>query len=202
MTSNAAHCLAAGLLDELKAAALAGRLLADDMFSGWGVRTLSARERRYNPMSYHNGSVWPHDNAIAAMGLASVDGREGIFRILDGLLSAAVQLNTGSLPELFCGFPREPRLGPVPYPVACHPQAWSAASVFMILQAMLGIRVMGFERRLVLDSPSLPSWLDWLRIENMPVGDGTVSFDVRRTANVAAIEVTEKRGPVLVEVLK
>jgi glycogen debranching enzyme len=202
MTSNAAHCLAAGLLDEPKAAALAGRLLADDMFSGWGVRTLSARERRYNPMSYHNGSVWPHDNAIAAMGLASVDGREGIFRILDGLLSAAVQLNTGSLPELFCGFPREPRLGPVPYPVACHPQAWSAASVFMILQAMLGIRVMGFERRLVLDSPSLPSWLDWLRIENMPVGDGTVSFDVRRTANVAAIEVTEKRGPVLVEVLK
>jgi len=173
------------------------------MFSGWGVRTLSARERRYNPMSYHNGSVWPHDNAIAAMGLGRIRGRQGILRILEGLMSAAMQLNTGSLPELFCGFPREQRLGPAPYPVACHPQAWSAASVFMLVQAMLGMRVLGFERRLILDSPTLPSWLEWLRIENLRVGDGVATVTIRRLANAAAaVDITDKRGDVTVEVLK
>lgn len=112
---------------------MARRLMSEEMFTGWGVRTLSSRERRYNPMSYHNGPVWPHDNAIAAAGLARIKCREGVLRILESLLQAGAQLKTGSLPELFCGFPRDDRLGPVPYPVACHPQAWSAASVFMIV---------------------------------------------------------------------
>jgi glycogen debranching enzyme len=202
MSSNAAHCMATGLLDRDQSVALAKRLLADDMFSGWGVRTLSAKEKRYNPMSYHNGSVWPHDNAITASGLAHIEGRTGVLKILEGLLDAATQLKTGSLPELFCGFPREPRLGPVPYPVACHPQAWSAASVFMILQAMLGMRVVGFDRKLVIDSPVMPQWLDWLRIENLRVGDGAVSLYVQRTTNTGAVEVIEKRGSVSVEVRK
>ncbi|MGH7932466.1 MAG: amylo-alpha-1,6-glucosidase, partial [Candidatus Binataceae bacterium] len=103
MTSNAAHCLAAGLLETDQAASLSERLLGDDMLSGWGVRTLSANERRYNPMSYHNGSVWPHDNAIAAVGLARYGNSAGALRILDGLFDAAVHLETASLPELFCG---------------------------------------------------------------------------------------------------
>lgn len=200
MASNAGHCLATGLLDTDQAVALSERLLADEMFTGWGVRTLSARERRYNPMSYHNGSVWPHDNAMVALGLSCVHGREGVLRILDGLLEAAVHLDTGSLPELFCGFPRDERLGPVPYPVACHPQAWSAASVFMIVQAMLGMQVLGFEQRLVIDSPRMPTRLDWLRIEDLRVGTGKISFIVHRTPAGAAIEITEKHGEVSVEI--
>jgi glycogen debranching enzyme len=203
MASNAAHCLAAGLLDADQADSLSQRLLGDDMFSGWGVRTLGADERRYNPMSYHNGSVWPHDNAIAAMGLAQYGNRAGALRILEGLFDAAVHLETASLPELFCGFPREPRLGPVPYPVACYPQAWSAASVFMILQAVLGLQVMGFERRVLIDSPTIPPWLEWLRIDGLKVGDGSISLILKRTADGAAMtEIVERSGSVTVEVKK
>jgi glycogen debranching enzyme len=202
MASNAAHCLAAGLLDRQQGEALAERLMSDDMFTGWGVRTLSASEKRYNPMSYHNGSVWPHDNAIAAAGLGRISGRMGVLRILDGLLQAATQLKTGSLPELFCGFPRDDRLGPVPYPIACHPQAWSAASVFPIVQSMLGIDVRGFDRKLVIDLPVMPEWLDWLKIENLKVNDSAVSLIARRNGSGASIEVLEKRGEVTVEVLR
>jgi len=200
MASNAAHCLAAGLLDNRQAAALANRLLSEEMFSGWGIRTLSAREQRYNPMSYHNGSVWPHDNAIAAAGLRRLPNRQGILKILEGLLQAAVQLKSGSLPELFCGFERDGLAGPVPYPVACHPQAWSAASVFMIVRAMLGIDVRGFERKVIIDAPAMPEWLDWLRVEDLRVADGAVSFIARRAAGVPEIEILERKGGVAVEI--
>jgi len=200
MASNAAHCLACGLLERDQAAALAERLLADDMFSGWGIRTLSAAAVRYNPMSYHNGSVWPHDNAIAALGLARIPGRAGSLKVFNGMLDAAVHLNAGSLPELFCGFPREPRLGPVPYPVACHPQAWAAASVLMILQAMLGLDVNGFERRLEIESPAIPTAMDWLLLDGLAVGGGKASVLVRSTTTGASAEVTEKSGAVTVEV--
>ena len=179
--------------------ALAIRLMSDEMFSGWGVRTLSTAERRYNPMSYHNGSVWPHDNAIVAAGLGRIGERRSVIRILEGLLHAETHLKGGSLPELFCGFPRDERLGPVPYPVACHPQAWSAASVFMIIRAMLGIEVLGLERKLVIESPAMPEWLDWLRIENLRVADGSVSLLIRRTPEVPAIEILEKKGAATIE---
>jgi glycogen debranching enzyme len=203
MASNAAHCLAAGMLDPDQAAALSQRLLGDDMFSGWGIRTLGANERRYNPMSYHNGSVWPHDNAIAALGLARYGNRVGALSILEGLFDAAVQMKTPSLPELFCGFQREPRLGPIPYPVACYPQAWSAASVFMILQALLGLEVKGFERRVLIDSPTMPTWLEWLRIEDLKVGDGSVSLFLRRAPDDTVVtEILERKGSVTVEIRK
>jgi glycogen debranching enzyme len=170
------------------------------MYSGWGIRTLSRHERRYNPMSYHNGSVWPHDSAIAAMGLARGGDHAGVITVLEGLFDASTHLQCTSLPELFCGFRREPSLGPVPYPVACHPQAWSAASVFLILQAMLGIRVLGFERRVVFESHLIPSWLDWLSIKGLKVGHGRVSFVLARALNGTAVEVTERAGGVRVEV--
>ncbi|HWP58961.1 MAG TPA: glycogen debranching N-terminal domain-containing protein [Candidatus Acidoferrales bacterium] len=202
MTSNAGHCLATGLLDRDRALAVAERLLAEEMFTGWGVRTLSAGERRYNPMSYHNGSVWPHDNALVAAGLARFGLRQSVLTILEGLLDASVHLHTGSLPELFCGFPRDVRLGPVPYPVACHPQAWSAASVFMLVQGMLGMEVLGFEQRLIIDSPALPRRLDWLKIEDLRVGQGKISFIVHRTSQGAAIEILKRQGEVSVEVKK
>jgi glycogen debranching enzyme len=200
MASNGAHCLATGLVDGERATAMCKRLLADDMYSGWGIRTLSRNEQRYNPMSYHNGSVWPHDNAMAALGLARAGDHAGVIKVLEGLFDACEQLNTSSLPELFCGFRRESGLGPVPYPVACYPQAWSAASIFMMMQAMLGMRVFGFERRVVFDTHLLPSWLDWLSIDGLRVGDGRISFVLRRFPNGAAIEVKEKSGGVRVEV--
>ena len=152
-------------------------------------------------MSYHNGSVWPHDNAIAAMGLARYGNSAGALRILETLLDASVHLDSGSLPELFCGFPREEGLGPVPYPVACYPQAWSAASVFLILQATLGLKVMGFQKRVMLDSPAMPRWLEWLRIDDLKVGDDAVSFILRRAPDGAVtIEILENRGSISVEI--
>ena len=201
MTSNAAHCLALGLLDQDQAEALGQRLLAEDMFSGWGLRTLSAREQRYNPMSYHNGSVWPHDNAIAVLGLARSHQRPRALELASGLLEAAGQLQ-GSLPELFCGFQREPTLGPVPYPVACHPQAWAAASIFLILGSLLGLQIDSHDQRVVLDSPSIPAWLDWLHIENIQVAGGAVALMARRPAAgpSAAVEVLQKGRGVTVEI--
>jgi glycogen debranching enzyme len=200
MTSNGAHCLATGIVDGERAAAMCKRLLADDMYSGWGIRTLSGKEKRYNPMSYHNGSVWPHDNAMAALGLARACDHTGVVKVLEGLFDASEQLNTSSLPELFCGFRREIGLGPTPYPVACYPQAWSAASIYMMLQAMLGMRVLGFERRVFFDTHLIPSWLDWLSIDKLRVGDGRVSFVLRRSPNGAAIEVKDKSSGVRVEI--
>jgi glycogen debranching enzyme len=203
MSSNAAHCLATGIVDGAHGQKLCERLLRDDMFTGWGIRTLSDSERRYNPMSYHNGSVWPHDNAIAALGLARCGNRAGVIRILEGLLDAAVSFRDGSLPELFCGFHREPQLGPVPYPVACHPQAWSAASVFLILQSILGMRIQGFQNSVTIETPVLPSWLDWIKVENLKVGQGTVSLSFQRMpTNAAAVEVLARQGPVEVNIHK
>ncbi len=202
MASNAAHCLATGLVNREQAEMLADRLMADDMFTGWGLRTLSAREKRYNPMSYHNGSVWPHDNALAAAGLARFKRHRSAIRILEGLLHAAGELKTGSLPELFCGYPRDERLGPVPYPVACHPQAWSAASIFMIVQALLGIDVLALEHKLIIDSPVMPEWLDWIKIEGLKVGDGEVSLIARRVPEGTSVSIIERRGDVRIEVLK
>ncbi|HVN29337.1 MAG TPA: glycogen debranching N-terminal domain-containing protein, partial [Candidatus Binataceae bacterium] len=202
MASNGAHCLATGLLEGERAASFADRLLAEDMFSGWGVRTLGSRERRYNPMSYHNGSVWPHDNAIAAWGLASIGRTDGAAKIMTALFEAAAGLRNESLPELFCGFAREPSLGPVPYPVACHPQAWSAASVFLLFQAILGMEVRGFERRIVMRAPVIPQWLDWIKFEDLRLGKSSISFIARRGPRGASIEVLEKRGPATVEVHK
>ena len=200
MASNAAHCMAAGLLEPEQARVLAERLLSDQMYSGWGIRTLASNERRYNPMSYHNGSIWPHDNAIAAAAFRRISHHGGILKVLEGLTQAAAHLKTGSLPELYCGFPRDERVSPVPYPVACHPQAWSAASIFTVVQAMLGIEVGGFDRKLVLESPAMPEWLDWLKIENLRVGDGAVSLIAHRARNGARIEVLENRGDVSVEI--
>jgi glycogen debranching enzyme len=204
VASNAGHCLAAGIIDGDQGKALAERLLRDDMFSGWGIRTLGENERRYNPMSYHNGSVWPHDNALAALGFARCRNHAGIIRVLDGLLNAALSFRGGSLPELFCGFRREPHLGPVPYPVACHPQAWAAASVFLILQAMLGMRIFGFENRVTIDTPLMPPWLDWLRVENLRVGQGTVSLSFQRlpNTNAAAVDVLDRQGTVAIDIHK
>jgi glycogen debranching enzyme len=199
IASNAGHLLWSGIASPGRAARVARTLLADGSFTAWGVRTLDASAARFNPISYHNGSVWPHDNAFAALGLAQAGDHAGVVKVLEGLFDASVQFNSASLPELFCGFRREAGLGPVPYPVACYPQAWSAASIFMILQAMLGMRVNGFERRVVFGTHLIPSWLDWMSIDGLKVGDGRISFVLRRSQSGAAIEVKEKSAGLRVE---
>jgi glycogen debranching enzyme len=203
MASNAAHCLAAGLLDSSQAAELSQHLMADDMFSGWGLRTLSARERRYNPMSYHNGSVWPHDNALAAKGLARYGNYAGATRILNGLLDAGVSLHQGSLPELFCGFTREEGIPPVPYPVACHPQAWSASAFHMLLQAVLGLKVLGADHQIKLSAASLPEHLDPLKFDKLTVGRDTVSFTLhRKPRGETGLEIVRKPDAVSIGLLR
>lgn len=200
MASNAAHCLATGLLDSTQAAELSKHLLADDMYSGWGIRTLSAKERRYNPMSYHNGSVWPHDNGIAARGLARYGDYPAAISILNGLFDAGVSLNNGSLPELFCGFTREKGVSPVPYPVACHPQAWSASSFHMILQAVLGLKVLGMEKQVKLSPTDLPECLDPTKIEKLAVGKDSISFSLHRKHDGgSAIGSLEKPNAIEIE---
>jgi len=138
-SSNAGHTLFTGLASKEAAAAVARQLLAPGSFSGWGVRTLDEREARYNPMSYHNGSVWPHDNALIAMGLGRYGHTEAAMRILLGLFDTAREMPMHRLPELFCGFPRREDEGPTHYPVACSPQAWASGAVFGLLEAITGM---------------------------------------------------------------
>src|SRR5262249_49371194 len=137
--SNAGHCLLTGIASPEHAARTARTLLGDDFFTGWGVRTVAASEARYNPMSYHNGSVWPHDNALIACGLSRYGLREPVLAILSGLFEASHFLELQRMPELFCGFARRNGSGPTLYPVACAPQAWAAGAVYLLLQACLGL---------------------------------------------------------------
>ena len=159
VTSNPAHCLYCGIVDDDKAALVAERLMAPDMFSGWGIRTLSGSAPAYNPMSYHNGSVWPHDNAIAAAGLKRYGFDAATDRIAAGLFDVASGARDFRLPELLCGFQRDGSSAIVAYPVACIPQAWAATAPFMLVQAMLGISAHAPENRLTVDRPRLPDWL-------------------------------------------
>jgi glycogen debranching enzyme len=191
-TSNAGHCLYAGISSPERAAIVARTLLADDSFSGWGIRTLSSREIRYNAMSYHNGSVWPHDNAIIASGLARYGRKNAAARILSGLLDASISLDLHRLPELFCGFERRSGEGPTLYPVACNPQSWASGAVFMLLQACLGLEVQASPRRLVFRRAILPDSLPRLQIEKLPVGESSVSLVLEKTAKSVGVTVLNK----------
>ncbi|MGB7761706.1 MAG: amylo-alpha-1,6-glucosidase, partial [Bryobacteraceae bacterium] len=140
-TSNAGQCLFSGIAAADRAVEMGPALLQADLFSGWGIRTVGAEEARYNPMGYHIGSVWPHDNALIASGMARYGMASEVSRLFTGLFDAAMYFDLHRIPELFCGFPREEGQGPILYPVACAPQSWSAAAVFLMFQACLGLRV-------------------------------------------------------------
>jgi glycogen debranching enzyme len=201
-SSNAAHCLYTGIALPERAARLCEQLLADDMFSGWGLRTISSRERRYNPMSYHNGSIWPHDNAIAAEGIAAYGYREQALRLLSGLFGASQHVDLNRLPELFCGFVRRTGQGPTLYPVACSPQAWAAGSVFMLLKAVLGLDIDALRRTVTLRSPALPDFLNELWISNLRVGAGSMDLRLQRHPGDVGVTVLHKRGDVQLATLK
>lgn len=178
-TSNAAHLLYVGLPSAERGAHVAAQLLSAAFNSGWGIRTVAVGEARYNPMSYHNGSIWPHDTALAAAGLARYGRRDGAVRLLSQMFEAAVQFDS-RLPELFCGFERFAGEAPVSYPVACLPQAWAAGSLFMMLQACLGVAIDGARREVHIDRPQLPVGIDHLRIERLAVGDASLTIEFHR----------------------
>jgi glycogen debranching enzyme len=193
--SNAGHCLYTGIVDKRYARTVAHTLMTPNSFSGWGVRTLASSEARFNPMAYHNGSVWPHDNALIAAGLARYGLKDDANRIFSGLFQASLFVEY-RLPELFCGFEKQNGGGPVPYPVACAPQAWSAAAVFSLLSAVLGLKIDGAASRLSFVRPILPDFLDEIEINNLKVGAGTVDLLIHRRAQAATIEILGRSGDV------
>lgn len=201
-SSNAGHCLFTGIASQDRAARVAKTLLDTPSFSGWGVRTLAAGEARYNPMSYHNGSVWPHDNGLIGAGLARYRLKGGTVKILAGMFDASLFVDLHRMPELFCGFPRRPGEGPTLYPVACSPQAWAAGAVFMLLQASLGMRIEAAIGRVYLDYPHLPEFLREIRLRNLRVGRGKVDLFFQRVGSDVSVNVMDRTGNVEVVVVK
>jgi len=199
-TSNPGHCLYSGIASEERASLVAHTLVSGDFFSGWGVRTVASDETRYNPLSYHNGSVWPHDNAIVASGMARYGFREFAGRILMGLLDLSSAVDLHRVPELICGVDRRPGQGPTLYPVACSPQAWAAGAVFMLLQACLGITIVGEENRLVFNRPYLPEGIPQLWIRDLRINQSRISLFLEREGRAVKIEIPEKQGDIAVTV--
>ncbi len=198
ITSNPGHALYCGIVDDEKAVPLAKRLLSPDMFSGWGIRTMSKAAAAYNPMSYHNGSVWPHDNALIAAGLKRYGMARSTNRVATALFDAAVNADYMRLPELFCGFTRRTPNRPVSYPVACSPQAWAAGSPFLMLQAMLGISARAHQNLLTVNLPHLPTWLNTVEVRNLAVGDSRISVVFRREGEITSFSLLSREGDVRV----
>ncbi len=196
VASNAGHALYTGIATPVRARAVARTLLAPQSYSGWGIRTVASTESRYNPMSYHNGSVWPHDNALIAAGFSRYGLRDEVRVVMDGLFSASADMDLHRLPELFCGFRRRSGEAPVLYPVACSPQSWASASVFLLLQAVLGLEICGTEKRVRFTRAQLPEFLDCLRIHGLRVGSATVDLELERHTDEAGIRVLRRDGQV------
>jgi glycogen debranching enzyme len=201
-TSNAGQCLLTGIAGADRARRVARTLLGTDSFSGWGIRTVAAGEARYNPMAYHNGSIWPHDNALIALGLARYGMNTEALQILTGLFDASLFFDLHRLPELFCGFTRRPGEGPTLYPVACAPQAWAAAAVFALLQACLGLSINAPARRISFRYPCLPPFLKELHIRNLRLADASIDLVLLRHDNDVGVNVLRRQGKVEVSVVK
>lgn len=194
ITSNPGHLLWSRAAFPARARRVGEVLLGPNMFSGWGIRTLASQQSAYNPLSYHNGTVWPHDNAICAMGLANY-GMNGLAaEILGGLHASAIFFRHHRLPELFCGLGRRHGDFPVQYPVACSPQAWASAAFFLLLRACLGLFPDAPRRTLHVQNPRLPSWLDEVQFHGMQIGPTRVSLHFRRTGEGTFAAVTEMVG--------
>ncbi|HSJ51238.1 MAG TPA: amylo-alpha-1,6-glucosidase, partial [Actinomycetota bacterium] len=198
VTSNPGHGLYCGIVDDAKAAPLTKRLLSPDMFSGWGIRTMSKAAAAYNPMSYHNGSVWPHDNALIAAGLKRYGFARSTNRVATALFDAAVQADYLRLPELFCGFTRRTPNRPVSYPIACSPQAWAAGSPFLMLQGILGISARAHDNLLTVNTPQLPSWLNTVEVRNLAIGESRISLVFRREGEITSFSLLSREGDVRV----
>jgi len=201
-SSNAGHALFTGIALEKRAAAVAQTLMSSRSFSGWGVRTIATGEARYNPMSYHNGSVWPHDNAIVAEGLARYGFKQAAARIFEGQFAASIYIDLRRLPELFCGFVRQRARGPTFYPVACTPQAWAAAAPLALLQSCLGLKFDPAANQITFQEPVLPEFLDELVLRRLAVGSGSVDVALQRAHASVAVKILSRRGDVRVVTMK
>ncbi len=194
--SNAGHCLYTGIASPEHARELAQTLLGTKFFSGWGIRTLAASEARYNPLSYHNGSVWPHDNALIASGFGRYGLRNLAGKVLLAQLDVSSVMELHRLPELFCGLERRTGEGPTLYPVACSPQAWAAAAPFLLIQACLGLKIEGASNRVTFERPNLPEGIPQLSIRGLRVGNSSVDLFFERQADNVRVQVLEKQGEV------
>ena len=201
-TSNSGHCLYTGIAEPARARRLADTLFDTTSFSGWGVRTVATTESRYNPLSYHNGSIWPHDNALVAAGLARYGLVEPALRIFGALFDASRSTRLHRLPELFCGFERRSGDGPTLYPVACAPQAWAAGAVFLLVQSCLGLSINAPRGRISLRNARLPPFVSQLTIRNLQVGDANVDLRCERQSDGVGVRVLRRRGAVEVLVRK
>jgi glycogen debranching enzyme len=191
-TSNAGHCLMTGVALPERARRVADVLMSDTSFAGWGVRTLDAEEVRYNPMSYHNGSIWPHDNAIAAAGLARYGFAASAARIFGAMFNLSDVVDLHRLPELICGFHRRAGQRPTLYPVACAPQSWAAGAVYLLLQSCLGLSIDAASRRVVFERAVLPDPIEWLRLSHLQVADATVDLLLERHGSDVNVSVLRR----------
>jgi len=201
-SSNAGHCLYTGIAGSDRAARIVRTLLSETSFSGWGIRTLDSSELRYNPMSYHNGSVWPHDNALIAQGVSMFGFKAEALKLCSAIFELSQNVRLNRLPELVCGFSRIDDHNPILYPVACSPQAWAAGSVYLMLQACLGLEIDAPSRLIKFDRPSLPDLVTDLRIRNLRVGPALVDLSLHRYPDNIGVNVDRRSGPVEIVVLK
>lgn len=195
-TSNAGHALFTGIALPSRAAQVARTLTGSASFSGWGVRTVAAGEARYNPMSYHNGSVWPHDNALVALGFARYGLGADVMKILRGLFEASIYIDLRRMPELFCGFARVRRQGPTFYPVACSPQAWAATAPLALLAASLGLSFDPENRHVIFNRPQLPDFLEEVTLRGLTIADARIDVQLRRTGTDVAVNVLARSGEI------
>ena len=200
-TSNAGQVLFTGIANAERACAVGSMLLRPSFFSGWGIRTVATSEVRYNPMSYHNGSIWPHDNALIALGLAKYGLKDELDRVFQGLFEAATYMDLRRLPELFCGFQRQRGRGPTLYPVACAPQAWASGTPFTLVQAALGLEFDPEATEIRLHNPRLPPFLDEAILRNLRLGNSSVDLSVQRQGQGVAVQVLRSEGEIRVSAL-
>src|ERR1700722_5715657 len=200
-SSNAGQVLFSGIAGSDRAACVVAGLMQSRFFSGWGIRTLARGEPRYNPMSYHNGSVWPHDNALIALGFARYGRKRSIEALFEGLFSAATYMDLERLPELFCGFKRQRGYGSTLYPVACMPQAWASATPFTLLEASLGLEFDPFNGEIRLRNPRLPAFLDEVILRNLQLGQSSVDVRVRRRNDTVFLDTSQTNGDIRVSIV-
>jgi glycogen debranching enzyme len=200
-TSNAGQLLFTGMVSTDRARMVAADLMRPHFFTGWGIRTVARGEARYNPMSYHDGSIWPHDNALIALGLARYGLKHSVEHVFGALFSAATYMDLRRLPELFCGFRREKGRGPTLYPVACAPQAWASATPFTLLEAALGLEFDAQRGEIRLRNPRLPAFLNEVILRELRLGPSSVDLHVRRHGEDVSLEVLRTRGQIQVSIV-
>jgi glycogen debranching enzyme len=200
-TSNAGQLLFTGIARADRAQMVATDLMRPHFFTGWGIRTVAQGEARYNPMSYHNGSIWPHDNALIALGLAHYGLKHSVAQLFKAMFDAAAYMDLRRLPELFCGFRREKQRGPTLYPVACAPQAWASATPFTLLEAALGLEFDAQRGEIRLRNPRLPAFLNDVVLRELQLGPSSVDLRVSRHGDEVALEVLRTRGRIQVSIV-